>query len=167
MPDLQIPWNQKTLSFSKIAGPLAEQDRQCAWELYLYMSTTVAVRGQVDEHGEDHFRGEVLADGFSHLEAFHECARGIMARFPMGEASDYPENLAFFTAEFLESVVRPMLLKWRAEYEFWWDENKSNGSPFVLQSNYPRLDEMLGDWIALRRFCRETMTALARAYEFR
>lgn len=156
-----------SFGFSALAGDVSHEDRQCAWELYAHMITRVAVRGKVGERGEDTFKREVLADSLESLRRFYLDARAIMVRYPVGRAREQPqEHLGFFMARMLELVIDPFLEKWQPTFEYWWEENKTNGSPYDVQTNFPQLDEMLDDWIAVRRFGREAIEELAHTYAF-
>lgn len=152
------------LIFTKVEGALAAEDRQLAWELSVAVASRLSLRGKIDDRGEDHFRGEVLAESFDELEAFLAEARALAGRYPVNAAAN--DHLGFFIAQTVELVVRPFYERWQAEYRYWWETNRSHGEPFIIQNNYPRLEEMLDDWIALRKFWREVLRELSAAYGF-
>lgn len=152
--------------FTRLDGELAEVDRQLAWEIFVHLSTRVSLRGSVDAQGEDRFRGEVLAESFEDIVSFLELLRRLAARYPAGRVEPGVNHLGAFMTQMSEVVIRPLLLRWKAEFDHWWSENKANGEPFAIQNNFPYLDDMLDDWIAVRRFARAALEEIAAAYGF-
>ena len=55
------------LKLMKLGAKLAEDDRQCAWELYTEMVTRVAVVGKTSDKNCANFDGEVLSESFDSL----------------------------------------------------------------------------------------------------
>lgn len=154
------------LGFTPVEGELRDLDRQLAWELFVHLSTRISLRGTVDAEGEDRFRGEVLAESFGDIVLFLELLRDLATRYPAGRVEPGVNHLGAFMTQVSEVAFRPLLLRWKAEFDHWWRENKANGEPFAIQNNFPFLDEMLDDWIAVRRFSRAVLQELAASYGF-
>lgn len=158
-----------SLGFVTFGGEFDDADRQSAWELYLEMMTRVAVRGKVDAEGYDDFTGELLAESLQSTYTFVQNARAIARSFPVGALGQKPRHhLGFFIAQMLEVVFRPFLEKWQAEYRHWWACEYPEGCqrrPTVVQLDYPHLDELLLDWVSVRRFVRDAAKELATEYE--
>ena len=72
------------LGIVSIGGELSEEDRQCAWELYCELVSSVALVGKLDEHGKQVFVGERYDQSLDSLYAFVTEARGLMRRYPVG-----------------------------------------------------------------------------------
>jgi hypothetical protein len=154
------------LGFQPVEGDLAQLDRQFGWELYTQISTRVALRGTVDSTGEDRFRGEILTESLEEVTAFLEVMRDLIARYPAGRVEADRYHLGAFMIQMTEVVIRPLIQRWKIELDYWWHENRALGEPFSIQNNFPSLDELLDDWIAVRQFCRAVLRDLASAYGF-
>ena len=159
------------LGFISVGGEFEEDDRQCAWELYCELISRVAVSGKIDDHNKIDFSGEIYAESFDSLYRFFQEARQIMKRYPVGTINigQAPQgHLGFFIASLLEVIIRPFLEKWQAPYRYWWEHQSDQTlSPFRRQSQYPLHDELLTDWTAVRKFCRDTAKELAETYKLR
>jgi hypothetical protein len=159
------------LGFVSIGGEFEEDDRQCAWELYCELISRVAVSGKIDDLEKLDFSGEVYAESFESLYRFFQEARQIMRRYPVGTINfdQAPQDhLGFFIASLLEVIIRPFLEKWRAGYRYWWDNQSDKSlSPFLRPIQYARCDELLADWTAVRKFCRDTAKELAETYSLK
>jgi len=87
MPHLTKGSFSLNLGIVQIGGELADEDRQCAWELYTELSTRVAVTGKSDDPDCVDFGGELYVESLDSLYMFFREARGIMRRFPAGRLS--------------------------------------------------------------------------------
>jgi len=158
------------LGIVSIGGTLSEADRQCAWELYCELVSRVALMGKENERGELVFTGELYDQSLDSLHAFFREARILMRRYPVGgiTGNSKQNHLGFFIAALLEIVIRPFLEKWQASYRHWWQQECQRlpqTSPFERQRDYPRLEDMLADWRAVRRFCRDAAKELTRQFK--
>lgn len=153
------------LAVTPLLGTHAAEDRQFAWEMYVEMTTRVAVRGNLDGEGES-FAHEVLADSMQSLQEFYERMREAVRRYPVGAIGpEVSSHLGFSAARMLGIVYGPFLSKWAAHLLHWWSEDSDRGRPPVVrQQAYPELAALLADWTVVRRFGRETTAELARTY---
>ena len=167
MPNLTKGSFSLNLGIVQIGGELADEDRQCAWELYAELSTRVAVTGKTYDPDCVDFKGELYIESLESLYTFFQEARRIMRRFPVGRLSINQQNhLGVMINRVMSDVLRPFLEKWQVEYRHWWD-NESNPrlAPLERQDEYPRLNEFLADWTAVRWLMRELQKELVRVYD--
>ena len=155
------------LFFLKLETELSEEDRQCAWEFYVELSTRVAVVGKLGDKEAANFDGELWSESMESLYAFFKECRLIMRRFPVGRIKDpRQEHLGRFIHRILENVVRPFLEKWNARFRPWWAKaSRGEGSPYELQAGFPERQEFLADWTALRLIMRAASRSLAEQYQ--
>ena len=141
----------------KLSGKLSEQDRQCAWQLYTEIVTRVAVSGKRRDETSADFSGEVIAESLSSLHSFFQEARQIMKSFPVGKLKEKNQNhLGILIHDLLADVLRPFLETWQADYRAWWEQqDRSKASWFEVQKSYPKYEELLKEWIDLRKLMRK------------
>lgn len=150
----------------KLTGKLSEQDRQCAWQLYTEIVTRVAVSGKRHDETSADFNGEVLVESLSSLHSFFQEARAIMKDFPVGKLEEKQQcHLGTLIHNLLADVLRPFLEKWQADLRSWWESQDKSGSWFEVQKKYPRHEELLRDWIQLRKVMRRLEHKLRDAYK--
>jgi hypothetical protein len=152
------------LGFVKLGADLSDDDRQCAWELYTEIATRVAVVGKRKDKAATNFDGELYSESLDSLYKFFQEARLIMRRFPVGRIKDFrQEHLGIHINRILNCVLRPFLEKWRGQYRAWWlQASKSEDSPYEIQKTFPKHQEFLADWTALRFIMRRAETNLAK-----
>lgn len=167
MPNLTKGSFSLNLGIVQIGGELAEEDRQCAWELYAELSTRVAVTGKSDDPDCVDFGGELYLESLNSMYSFFQEARGIMRRFPVGRLSTNQNNhLGVMISRVITDVLRPFLEKWQSEYRHWWEyQSNPRLAPQERQAEYPRLKEFLDDWAAVRWLMRELQKELVRVYD--
>lgn len=155
------------LGIVKLGGDLTDDDRQCAWELYTELSTRVAVIGKPDDPDCVDFAGELYIESLDSLYAFFQEARGIMRRFPVGRLQANQQNhLGVMISRVMADVLRPFLEKWQVEYRHWWEyQSNPRKAPLDRQSEFPRKDEFLDDWTAVRWLMRELQEKLVKVYD--
>jgi len=154
------------LQLFKLGGELAEDDRQCAWELYTEISTRVAVVGKLNERTSN-FDGELYSESLDSLYRFFGEARGVMRRFPVGKLRiDTHHHLGCLIHEYMQNVLRPFLENWHAVYRHWW-EHESNQAlpPFSRQAQFPELQAFLTDWANVRWMMRKLQSTLVTKYK--
>lgn len=150
----------------KLGWKLTEQDRQCAWQLYTEIVTRVAVSGKRRDETSANFSGEIIAESLSSLHSFFQEARNIMKTFPVGKLKEKNQNhLGILIHDLLADVLRPFLETWQADFRAWWEQqDRTKSSWFELQQKYPKYDEMLKEWIYLRRLMRKVERQLCDEY---
>lgn len=155
------------LGIFKLEGKLAEDDRQCAWELYTEIATRVAVVGKRKDPGATDFDGELYHESLDSLYNFFREARGIMRRFPVGRIKDFrQQHLGVFINAILADVLRPFLEKWKGDYAAWYSKaSQQDVSPYEVQKLYPRLTKFLAAWSNLRLIMRQVERTLANEYK--
>lgn len=166
MPTLKKGSFLLNLGIVCFGGTLAEDDRQCAWELYTELSTRVAVTGKGKDDECTDFSGELYIESLSSLYNFFQEARVIMKKFPVGKiGGNEKEHLGVMISHILEELMRPFLEKWQVEYRHWW-ENASNPrlSPVERQKEFPELEAFLNDWASVRWLLRQVMGEIVNVY---
>ena len=167
MPNLRSASVEFDLKIFRLKGELAEDDRQCAWELYTEISTRVALVGRQDRKTSD-FEGEIYVESLDSLYRFFSEARGIMRKFPVGKinrAASKKNHLGIVIHSCVQHVQRPFLEKWHADVRHWWDfESDKKVPPFQRQAKFPRLAEMQKDWANLRYRMRQLQDELVETY---
>ena len=155
------------LGFLKLDGELSDEDRQCAWELYTEIATRVAVVGKRQDRAATNFDGELYTQSLDSLYRFFEEARLIMRAFPVGRIKDFrQDHLGVLINRILANVLRPFLEKWNGQYRSWWEASaEKNVSAYVAQKEFPKHDEFIGDWAALRLIMRKVERTLAEQYQ--
>ncbi len=154
------------LGIIKLGVELSDDDRQCAWELYTELSTRVAVTGKSRDPDCTNFEGELYIESLLSVYRFFQEARSIMRKFPVGKiAGNNQQHLGIMISRVMEDVLRPFLEKWQVRYRYWW-ENESNPrlSPIKRQNEFPELEELLDDWVAVRWLVRELQKELVKVY---
>jgi hypothetical protein len=167
MPTLSKGSFSLNLGFVKLGGELSEDDRQCAWELYVELSTRVAAVGKSRDTDCTNFDGELYIESLQSLYAFFQEARRIMRRFPVGKlGGDKHEHLGLMISRIMSDVLRPFLEKWQVQYRHWW-ENESNPrlAPLERQKEFLLLAEFLEDWASVRWLMRELQRRLVKVYD--
>lgn len=157
MPELREGDFSINFGIVKLGGKLSEKDRQCAWELYTEIVTRVAVSGKRRDETSEDFSGEVIAESLASLHTFFNEARMIMRQFPVGQLKEKDQShLGILIHDLLADVLRPFLEKWQADFRAWWEQQTDiEGTWFEKQAKYPRLEELLKDWTALRKLMRK------------
>lgn len=154
------------LKLVKLGARLAEEDRQCAWELYTELVTRVAVVGKTSDRNAGNFDGEVLSESLDSLYKFFQEARGIMRRFPVGRIGKKKNHLGIVVHGMMKDVLRPFLEKWHADFRHWWEyESNKKLSPLERQKSYPKLKLFLADWQSVRLLMRAVQRELVKTYE--
>ena len=154
------------LGIVKLGAELADDDRQCAWELYSEISTRVSVTGKLSDSECKNFEGELFIESLDSLYKFFQEARQIMRKFPVGRiALENKNHLGVVISRCMDNVLRPFLEKWHVDYRHWW-EHISNPrlSPFERQKEYPKVEEFLKDWCDLRMIMRALQKELINVY---
>lgn len=150
----------------KLGAKLAEEDRQCAWELYTEMVTRVAVVGKTSDPNCADFEGEVLTESLDSLYRFFQEARGIMRRFPVGRIGKRKNHLGIVIHEMMRDVLRPFLEKWQADFRHWCvSDGPSTLAPIKRQKRYPKYKPFLADWQNLRLLMRAVQREIVKTYE--
>lgn len=154
------------LGIVQLGGELADDDRQCAWELYTELTTRVAVTGKPSDPDCSDFSGELFIESLESLYTFFQEARRIMRRFPVGRLSaSQKDHLGVMVNRIMTKVLRPFLEKWQIDYRHWWDQQSNPRlAPLQRQAEYPQLKEFLADWSAVRWLMREVQKELVRVY---
>jgi hypothetical protein len=154
--------------FVKLGAEFDEWDRQCAWEFFTELTTRVAVTGKPNDPDCENFDGEVYAESLASLYVFFGEARKIMRQFPVGKIKigSIENHLGALIYRLIRDVLRPFLEKWQADYRFWW-ENVSDKTlnPFGRQEAYPKLKEMISDWIEVRIIMKRVQENLINTYK--
>jgi hypothetical protein len=167
MPELSE--GSLTLDFGivKLTGKLSELDRQCAWQLYTEIVTRVAVSGKRKDDTASDFSGEVLVESLSSLHVFFQEARTIMKTFPIGKLKEKQQShLGALIHDLLADVLRPFLEKWQADLRSWWESQERSGKDwFELQKKYPHYDDILKDWMQIRKLMRKLEHKLRDEYK--
>jgi hypothetical protein len=155
------------LGFVQLGGELAQEDRQCAWELYTELSTRVAVTGKQNDPECRNFEGEIYAESLNSLYAFFQESRAIMRRFPVGRIDGKnDQHLGVLINRVMCQVLRPFLEKWQAQYRHWWEhESNPRLPPMQRQAEFPELDSFLSDWADVRALMRALEKELVKAYQ--
>lgn len=150
-----------------IQAEVADDDRQCAWELYTELCTRLSLVGKSGDADCIAFDGEVLVESLDSVHRFFQEARGIMRKFPVGRLKhNQDKHLGLLINELMNSVLRPFLERWQADFRHWWEtEANPKLSPFERQKQYPRYNELLADWTNLRLLVRELLEVLRKAYQ--
>jgi hypothetical protein len=151
----------------QLGGELADDDRQCAWELYTELSTRVAVTGKSSDPECIDFSGELYIESLESFYRFFQEARLIMRKFPVGRISpSQKDHLGIVINRMMTNVLRPFLEKWQADYRHWWEqESNPRLALFRRQSEFPRLQELLTDWADARWLMREVQKELVNVYK--
>lgn len=166
MPNLIKGNFSLNLGFISLGGELAEDDRQCAWELYTELCTRVAVTGKRSDTECKDFSGEFLIESLNSIYAFFQEARQIMRKFPVGRIRVGQEaHLGVMVNRVLADVPRPFLEKWHVKYRHWW-ENESNPrlTPMRRQEEFPEINEIMDDWSSVRWLMRQLQNELITKY---
>lgn len=155
------------LKLVKLGAKLAEDDRQCAWELYTEMSTRVAVVGKLDDPSCENFDGEIYIESLSSLYSYFQEARGIMRKFPVGRLSINKKNhLGVLIHRMMRDVLRPFLETWQGQYRHWWEyESDPKLPPFKRQEKFPQRQAFLKDWADVRALMRSVQEVLIDTYK--
>lgn len=150
----------------KVSSTVTEDDKQCAWELYVELCTRLSMTGKQTDEDCTNFQGEVIYESLESVHAFFGEARGIMRKFPVGRlAVDSTQHLGLLINDFIVHVLRPFLEKWQSDYRHWWaTEANPKLPPFERQIEYPCYDEFLADWTSVRLIARKLMNELVGAY---
>jgi hypothetical protein len=150
-----------------LEAELGDEDRQCAWELYVEMSTRVAVTGKIGDPLCRDFSGELYIESLESLYRFFQAARGIMRAFPVGRIrGDNRNHLGIIIHRLLNDVLRPFLETWQGKYRHWWEfESNLHVSPFRRQEQFSELKDFLEDWSDLRWLMREAQAELVKSYQ--
>lgn len=167
MPNLKKGSFTLNLGFVQLGGELADDDRQCAWELYTELSTRVAVVGKPSDPNCTNFDGELLIESMYSLYGFFQEARKIMRQFPVGKLGASTEtHLGVMISHVMSEVLRPFLEKWHIEFRHWW-ENQSNHriAPMDRQKEFPNYKELLDDWCSLRWLMRALQKEIVSVYK--
>lgn len=167
MPSLKKGSFSLNFGIVRLSADLAEDDRQCAWELYTELSTRVAVTGKSKDNECADFSGELYIESLESLYKFFQESRSIMRRFPVGKiGGNQQKHLGVLINNMLEDVVRPFLEKWQITFRHWW-ENASNPRtpPLQRQEEFPDLKEFLEDWASVRWLLRGVMKELITVYD--
>lgn len=150
----------------KLGAKLAEDDRQCAWELYTEMVTRVAIVGKADDRSCSNFEGELLSESFDSMYKFFQESRNIMKKFPVGKLGKRKNHLGILIHEMMRQVLRPFLEKWQIDYRLWWESNKHKQiSPKDIQKSYPKYKQLIAEWQSLRLLMRGIEDEIATIYE--
>lgn len=150
----------------KLGAKLAEDDRQCAWELYTEIATRVAVVGKSSDKNCGDFDGEVLTESLDSLYKFFLETRGIMRRFPVGRIGRKKDHLGVVVHNVMRNVLRPFLERWHADYRHWWESTAEKRlPPLQRQKKYPSYRQFVADWQSLRLLMRSIQRELAKTYE--
>lgn len=159
MPVLSSGNVSLNLGVLQVSGDFTDADRQCAWELY----TELRTRGALQNHATS--RNELLVESFDSLYDFFQEARGIMKRFPVGRLGNEMYHLGFLIDDLLNNYLRPFLNEWHAEFRHWWQEEADKRlPPHERQQKYPEFDDLLVDYIILKKAMKETLDMLVDAY---
>jgi hypothetical protein len=153
----------------KLGGKLTEQDRQCAWELYTEIVTRVSVTGKrIDESCTD-FSGELLMESLDSLYSFFQETRQIMKKYPVGKINENNQkHLGVLMNDILNNIMRPFLEKWQVDYRVWWERQNANTiSIYKIQKKYPKYNELIKDWIYLRKIMRNIEMKILQNYKLR
>lgn len=155
------------LGFFKLGADLSEDDRQCAWELYTEIATRVAVVGKRGDKTAANFDGELYGESLDSLYSFFRECRLIMRRFPVGRVKDFrQEHLGVLIHRILGHVLRPFLEKWSGQYRAWCSKTPHiKDHPYETQRCFPKHEEFLADWTALRLIMRRVESTLAKEYK--
>lgn len=155
------------LGFFKLDTELSDEDRQCAWELYTEIATRVAVVGKRKDKTAKNFDGELYSESLDSLYNFFKEARNIMRKFPVGRIKDFrQEHLGVLISRILSNVMRPFLEKWNGQYRAWCAKRHLiKDHPYEEQKCFPKHDEFLADWTALRLIMRQVERKLAEQYK--
>jgi len=154
------------LGIVRLGGTLSDEDRQCAWELYIELSTRVALVGKLFDDGCKNFEGELYIESLASFYNFFQETRGIIRKFPVGRIEINQQNhLGVIISRIMSDVMRPFLEKWQADYKHWWD-NQSNPrlSPTERQNEYPKITDFLEDWSSVRWLMRKLQNELVEKY---
>lgn len=140
-------------------------DRQCAWELLVQMSTRVAVTGK--SSGDDDFAGEILVESLDSLYAFFREARSLLCRLPVGLLKPGEISGAIVVTACLFDTIRPFLEQWQSDYRHWWAyEGDKAVPPRERQLAYPGHSQFVAEWAVVRRRMRRLQQVLVRLYQF-
>lgn len=147
-------------------GQLSDDDRQCAWELYVELSTRVAVTGKQSDPECKDFSGELYIESLNSLHAFFQEARNIMRRFPVGKiAGDHHQHLGVMISNVMSDVLRPFLEKWQIRYRHWWeDQSNPRLCPMERQKAFPEHDLFINDWCSVRWLMRSLQNEIVKVY---
>jgi len=147
-------------------GTLADDDRQCAWELYTEITSRVSIIGKDNDPTAEDFSGEVLAESLKSLHEFFREARGIMRKFPVGKIKEpNQKHLGVLINLMLQRIIRPFLETWQSDFRYWYEQNKHKGAPFEVQEQFPKIKEMKQEWSNLRLSMRELEEVLIENYK--
>lgn len=155
------------LKIVKLGADFTDDDRQCAWELYVEMSTRVSVTGKHHDQDCTDFNGELYVESLDSLFRFFQEARGIMRKFPVGKiGGESQEHLGVMVNKAMTNVLRPFMEKWHVKFRHWW-ENQSNPrlDPIERQKQFPELKEFLADWTSVRWLMKAFQNELVKVYK--
>jgi len=153
------------LKLVKLGAKLAEDDRQCAWELYTEIVTRVAVVGKTTDKTCTNFEGEILSESLDSLYKFFQESRGIMRRFPVGKIGAKKDHLGILIHRMMRQVLRPFLEKWHGDYRHWWEYQANQKlPPLKRQLGYPRFQALMADWRSVRLLMRSIQAELVKTY---
>lgn len=154
------------LKLVKLGAKLAEDDRQCAWELYTEIVTRVSVVGKTSDKNCTNFDGENLSESLDSLYKFFQESRGIMRSFPVGRIGRKKNHLGILIHRMMRNVLRPFLEKWHGDYRHWWEHHANQKlPPLERQLGYPKYNEFLADWKSIRILMRLVQEELRKTYE--
>lgn len=150
----------------KLGAKLAEDDRQCAWELYTEMVTRVSIVGKADDRNCSNFDGELLSESLDSMYKFFQEARNIMKKFPVGKIGKKKNHLGILIHEMMRQILRPFLEKWHIDYRHWWELHKNDSTnPIEIQRKYPKYKLFMADWQDLRLVMRAIEDELISIYD--
>jgi hypothetical protein len=154
------------LGLLKISGELTDEDRQCAWALYIELSTRVALTGKPTDYKCENFEGEVYIESLNSFYLFFQEAREILRSFPIGSITTKKNNYILVVSNLMQNVLRPFLEKWQSDFNYWWEYYANNKvSPFERQREYPYLEDFLKDWSDVRFLLRKLREELISVYK--
>lgn len=155
------------LGIVKLSAELSDLDRQCAWELYVELSTRVGVVGKRDDPECKNFEGELYIESLQSLYTFFQETRKIMREFPVGKlGNNSDDHLGILMNRVISDVLRPFLEKWQVKIRHWWECNKSEETPpLELQSKFPDIEEFLSDWSSVRFIMKGLQNKLVEVYQ--
>lgn len=166
MPNITKGSFTLNLGIMKLQGQLAEDDRQCAWELYSELTTRVAITGKPNDPDCTDFEGELLVESLNSLYSFFQEARKIMRRFPVGRIEPSNDShLGILISRMMANVLRPFLEKWHVKFRHWWEyESNPRLSPLDRQNQFPKINDLKNDWTSVRSLMRAIQQELVSVY---
>jgi len=152
--------------FITLTGNLTDEDRQCAWEFYVELSTRVAVTGKRDDPDCKNFEGELYVESLDSLYSFFKESRKIMRKFPVGRIlANNNNHLGALINRALNDVIRRFLERWHVAYRYWW-ENESNKlvPPIERQRLFPEHEKFINEWTDVRWLMRRLAEEIIKVY---